>query len=85
MKPTHSAFSEEEILTIRQAWDAGATARELGQAYGRAAETMARIGRRETWAHIPEGGKRAVVQASPEAEASLARLQAALEAERSGK
>ena len=47
-------FSPEEVRRIRQLWDEGQTARSLARLYGRAAETMARIGRRETYAHVGE-------------------------------
>lgn len=77
------SFTPEEIQAIRHRWDHGATARELGIAYGRSAETMARIGRRETWLQVPEVGARKPMP--EEADASLARLRAALEAERQPK
>lgn len=53
--PKSPEFTPAEIQRIRALWDGGATARQLGQAYSRAAETMARIGRRETYTHVPEG------------------------------
>lgn len=62
-----------EVLNIRALWDANKhTARGIAAMYGCAAETIARIGRRETWAWLPEG------EPSPpsaeEAAASLNRL-----------
>ena len=61
-----------EVLTIRQLWDAGKhTARGIAQMYGCAAETVARIGRRETWIWLGSGTAPPSVE---EASASLERV-----------
>lgn len=44
-----------EVLAIRRMCDSGTyTARSIARLYGCAAETVARIGRRETWAWLSE-------------------------------
>ena len=66
-------FTAAEVVNIRQLWDSGKyTARGIAQLHGCAAETIARIGRRETWAWLPEGA--AGPPSSEEAAASLDRL-----------
>lgn len=55
-----------EVLRIRQLWDTGRyTARGIAQVYGCAAETVARIGRRETWAWLSEQGEAELSSADP--------------------
>lgn len=54
--PDRKQFTPAEVLHIRGLWDSGRfTAREIALMYGKAAETIARIGRRETYAWLPEG------------------------------
>jgi hypothetical protein len=65
-----------EVLAIRAKWDTGRfTARGIAQVYGCAAETVARIGRRETWAWLSE---EAATQPREDAAASLERVLAEL-------
>lgn len=50
------AFLPAEILAIRAQWDAQTiNVREWCQVHGCSAETIRRIGRRETYVHIGEG------------------------------
>ena len=81
----HRQLSPAEVLHIRRLWDDkarnGATAASIARVYGCAAETVARIGRRETWAWLSESDDQRAegVPALPvvppdEAAASLDRL-----------
>lgn len=76
----NAAFSPEEVRAIRRAWESGQTARSIAQAYGCAAETVARIGRRETYVHVED----LVREKGTDAEASLARLLGELEGKEEG-
>lgn len=67
-------FTAAEVAQVRALWDSGKhTARSIAAMYGCAAETVARIGRRETWAWLPEG-QGSAAPSSGEAAASLDRL-----------
>jgi hypothetical protein len=73
--PEKRQLTPAEVLSIREKWDTGRfTARGIAQVYGCAAETVARIGRRETWAWLSE----TPVSPGEDAAASLERVLAEL-------
>lgn len=83
----NAQLSEAQVLGIREMLDKGeATARELAQVHGVSAETIRRIGRRETWGWLQEGMPPpsplaetplppATAESEAKAQASFARLQ----------
>lgn len=75
----NSDLSESEVYTIRERWDQGVeSARAIGTLFGLGAETIRRIGRRESWAWLPEQGTAPkgaeISQAAAESEARLKAL-----------
>lgn len=77
-------LTKEEVYRIRELWDQGEiTAGELGRFYKRNAETIRRIGRRDTHTSLPERGEalQRAEQLKKEAAESEARVMALIAGE----